>query len=61
MSFVSNHIYYILQSGRTPLHEVMSAIASLHDAKNQHFGHIFKVVDGLIEAGANVNVIDQVS
>ena len=40
----------------------MSAIASLHDAKLKHFWwHIEMVVDRLIEAGADVNVVDKVS
>ena len=61
MPFVSNHIYYILQSGRAPLHEIVSAMASLHDAKHEHFSYISMVVDRLIEAGADVNVVDKVS
>ena len=58
MSFVSNHLY-ILQSGRSPFHETMSAMASLHDAEHVHFCGI--VVDRLIEAGTDVNVVDKVS
>ena len=54
-------MYYILQSGRTSLHEIISVMASLHDAEHRDFWHILKVVDRLIEAGANVNVIDHVS
>ena len=50
-----------MQSDRVPLHEIMSAIASLHGAKIEHFWHILKVVDRLIKAGADVNVVDKVS
>ena len=51
-------IYYILQSGRTPLHYIMSTMATLHD--EGHEACLF-VVDNLIEAGADVNIIDKVS
>ena len=54
-------IYYILQSGRAPLHEIMSAKASLHDADHLDFHDILEVVDRLIGAGADVNVVDKVS
>ena len=54
-------IYYILQSGRSPLHEIMSAIASLCDTRYEHFHCILKVLERLIEAGADVNVVDKVS
>ena len=54
-------IYYILQSGRAPLHEIMSAIASLHDTEYIAFWDILKVVDRLIVAGADVNIVDKVS
>ena len=54
-------IYYILQSGRSPLHEIMSAIASLRDTRYEHFDCILKVLERLIEAGADVNVVDKVS
>ena len=54
-------IYYILQSGKAPLHEIMSAIASLHDVKHLDFWDILHVVDRLIIAGADVNVVDKVS
>ena len=43
MSFV-HFIYYILQSGRTPLHEAS-------ERTNE------EVVDALIKAGANVNMV----
>ena len=36
-------------------------MASLHDAEDQDFRHILNVVDRLIEAGADVNVVDKVS
>ena len=39
----------------------MSAMASLRDARYGHFYCIVEVVDRLIEAGANVNVVDKVS
>ena len=39
----------------------MSAIASLHDARYEHFHYILKVLERLIEAGADVNVVDKVS
>ena len=39
----------------------MSAIASLHDAEHEVFWHIEIVVHSLIEAGADVNVVDKVS
>ena len=54
-------IYYILQSGRAPLHEIMSAIASLHVAEYPDLYFISKIVDRLIEAGADVNIVDKVS
>ena len=54
-------IYYILQSGRAPLHEIMSAIASLLVAECQDFYYISKIVDRLIGAGADVNIVDKVS
>ena len=54
-------IIYILQSGRAPLHEIMSAIASLHVAERSDFYFISKIVDRLIGAGADVNVVDKVS
>ena len=54
-------IYYILQSGRSPLQEIISVMASLHDAEHKHFWHIFTVVDRLIKAGADVNIVDKVS
>ena len=54
-------IYYILQSGRAPLHEIISAIASLHIAEHLDFWQILEVVDRLIGAGADVNVVDKVS
>ena len=54
-------IYNILQSGRSPLHEIMSAMASLRDAGYEHFRYILEVVKRLIEAGADVNVVDKVS
>ena len=37
-------IYYILQSGRTPLHEASERTDE-------------KVVDALIKAGANINIV----
>ena len=43
MSFVQ-FIYYILQSSRTPLHEASDCIDE-------------EVVDALIKAGANVNMV----
>ena len=43
MSFV-HFIYYILQSGRTPLHEASERTDE-------------EVVDALIKAGANVNMV----
>ena len=54
-------IYYILQSGRAPLHEIMSAFASPHDRGFEYFWTISSVVDSLIKAGADVNVVDKVS
>ena len=39
----------------------LSAMASLHDAEHIDFWHILKVVDSLIEAGADVNVVDKIS
>ena len=63
MSFVSNHLcmYYNLQSGRAPLHDIMSAFASLHDRGDEYFLILLRVVDRLIKAGADVNVVDKVS
>ena len=54
-------IYYILQSGRSLLHEIMSAMASLCDARSGHFYYILEFVERVIGAGADVNVIDKVS
>ena len=54
-------IYYILQSGRAPLHEIMSAIASLHVAEHPVLYFISEIADRLIGAGADVNVVDKVS
>ena len=54
-------MYHILQSGRSLLHEIMSAIASLHVAERLHFWDISKIVDRLIGAGADVNIVDKVS
>ena len=51
-------IYYILQSGRAPLHEIMSVMASLHDERHKHY---LEVLERLIEAGADINVVDKVS
>ena len=50
-------MYYILQSGRSPLHVIMSAMPS------QRFGQycILEAVERLIEAGADVNAVDKVS
>ena len=39
----------------------MSAIASLHVAEHLYFHYISKIVDRLIGAGADVNVVDKVS
>ena len=39
----------------------MSAIASLHDAEPVEFWDFLEVVDRLIGAGADVNVVDEVS
>ena len=39
----------------------MSAMASYHDASREHFRDILHMVYRLIEAGADVNVIDKVS
>ena len=50
-----------MQSGRAPLHEIMSAMALQHDARHELYWHIETVVDRLIEAGADVNVVDKVS
>ena len=54
-------IYYILQSGRAPLHEIMSVIASLHVAEDLGFHYTLIIVDILIGAGADVNIVDKVS
>ena len=54
-------IYYILQSGRTLLHVIMSAIASLGDARFGYVHYILQIVERLIEVGADVNVVDKVS
>ena len=54
-------VYYILQSGRAPLHEIISAFASVHDRGDEYSWRIFRAVDELIKAGADVNVIDKVS
>ena len=54
-------IYYILQSGRAPLHEIMSAMASLHDRGDEYVWNISRIVDRIIVAGADVNVVDKVS
>ena len=43
------HTMYILQSGRTPLHEATSRKSN------------DQIVDSLVKAGANVNVVDEVS
>ena len=50
-----------MQSGRTLLHVIMSAIASLRDVRFVYVHDIVQVVEGLIEAGADVNVVDKVS
>ena len=50
-----------MQSGKTASHEIMSAMASLHDAKHGHFWDVLDVVYRIIEAGADVNVLDKVS
>ena len=40
----------------------MSAFALLHDRGDEYFWHsLIKVVDRLIKAGADVNVVDKVS
>ena len=54
-------IYHILQSGRAPLHDIMSVIASLHVAERPDLYFISKIVDRLIGAGADVNIVDKVS
>ena len=54
-------IYYILQSGRTLLHVIMSAIASFCDVRFGYVYFLLQVVEKLIEAGADVNVVDKVS
>ena len=51
-------MYYILQSGQAPSHEIMSAMKSLHDAEDQDFWDVLHVVT---KAGADVNVLDKVS
>ena len=38
----------------------MSAFASLHD-RGEHFWNISRIVDRLIKAGADGNVVDEVS
>ena len=40
---------------------IISAIASLCDAKFRYVYDILQVVERLIEAGADVNVVDKVS
>ena len=50
-----------MQSGRAPLHEIMSAFASLLDRGYEYIFDISNVVDRLTRAGAYVNVIDKVS
>ena len=50
-----------MQSGRSPLHEIMTAMASLHDAEYEYFWYILKVLDRFIKAGADVNIVDKVS
>ena len=52
-------IYYILQSGRAPHHEIMSAMASHHSLIHEHYYRI--IMDKLIETGTDVNVVDKVS
>ena len=54
-------MYYILQSDRAPLHEIMSHFASLHSRGDEYFWNISRVVDRLMKAGADVNVVDKVS
>ena len=54
-------MYYILQSGRAPLHEIMSPVASVCDRGDDYFWYIYIFVDELIRAGADVNVVDKVS
>ena len=54
-------IYYILQSGSAPSHEIMSAMSSLHHGGHEHFWDSFYMLDRLIKAGADVNVVDKVS
>ena len=39
----------------------MSALASLHDIECQHFHYILEVMERLIKAKADVNVVDKVS
>ena len=39
----------------------MSAIASLRDTRYEYFHYILTVLKRLIEAGADVNVVDEVS
>ena len=39
----------------------MSAFASLHDRGDEYFWNISRIVDRLIKAGADVNVVDKVS
>ena len=50
-----------MQSGRAPLHEIMSASESLHAKEDKSFWNISSVVDRLIKVGADVNVVDKVS
>ena len=54
-------MYYILQSGQAPSHEIMSAMESLHDAEHQDFWDVLHVVNRVTKAGADVNVLDKVS
>ena len=39
----------------------MSTMASLHDARDEHFLDILHMVYKLIDEGADVNVLDKVS
>ena len=50
-----------MQSGKAPLHEIMSAMASLHDPNYTHFQNVLDVVNVVIETGAHINVLDKVS
>ena len=47
-----------MQSGRAPLNEIMSVIASVHVAECLDFHCILIIVDILIGAGADINVVD---